>query len=356
MSEFFEIDFIEAGNSGSGDAIALRHANGDGTEFIHVVDGGYTDDGDKLADHIKKYYGNASYIDHVVLTHPDGDHAAGVKKVLENFEIGVLLMNRPLNHIEALVPLFKYEYTEAGLIQRLKNDFPHTADLEKIAEEQNIEIRDAFQGDYIGRFLVLAPSRERYIQLVVDSEKTPEAERKAAFEGSIFEKMIQAVKNIVAEWGQENLKGDTEGTSSENEMSIVRIAELWEEKILLTGDAGVNALMEAYVYATGLGVQLPGINRFQVPHHGSRRNVSSDVLDLWLGARLGSQSENPGYTAIISANQKDKDHPRKAVVRALIHRGAKVVQTTGVTCSHHGGPDRGWSGATPLTYPTEMEE
>lgn len=358
MTKFFEIDFLQVGEKGSGDAIGIRYADDDDIEYVHVIDGGYSDDGEKLVDHIKKYYGNPSFIDHVVLTHPDGDHAAGLKTVLEEFSVGVLWMNRPWKHIQNLLPLFDYEYTETGLTQRLKKDFPFTADLEKIAEENDVEIQNAFQGDEIGKFTVLAPSQERYVQLIVESEKTPEAERKALIEGSIFQRTYVVLKNIIALWGEENLKGDTEGTSAENESSIVQFAELCDEKILMTGDAGVETLEEAYDFAVSMGVPLPGIDRFDVPHHGSRRNLSVDILDKWLGPKLDAESDDSAIHAIVSANPNDKNHPKKAVVRALIHRGAKVVQTTnGTIRTSKNAPDReGWSAATRWVYPSDMEE
>lgn len=357
MAKFFEIDFLEAGDKGSGDAIAIRYADESDIEYVHIVDGGYTDDGDKLTAHIKEYYGNPDFIDHVVLTHPDGDHASGLKTVLEEFTVGTLWMNRPWNHVHELIPLFEYDYTEAGLIQRLKKDFPHTAALEAIAETKGIETKDAFQGSQIGEFTVLAPSFDRYIELVVDSEKTPEPERKAAMEGSLFERAVAVFKSIAAQWGDENLKGDIEGTSAENEMSIVQFSELCDKKILLTGDAGVRALDEAYEYAMSLGVALPGIDRLDVPHHGSRRNLSSDILDKWLGPKLTAESENPPIHAIVSANRNDKEHPKKAVVRALIHRGAKVVKTKGTLRTSKNAPDReGWSPAPATPYPTDTEE
>ena len=357
MAEFFEIDFLEAGTKSSGDAIALRYQDG-GLDYIHVVDGGYTDDGDRLIEHIKTYYGNPGFVDNVILTHPDGDHAAGLTSVLEEFNVGKLWMNRPWNHLEALMPRFKYEYTEAGLERRLKKDFPHTASLEKTAEEQEIEIRDVFQGARIGVFTVLAPSRERYLDLVVESDKTPEPLRAAAIMGMVYDRVIELLKRATAVWGEENLKGETEGTSPENESSVVQFANLCEKKILLTGDAGVEALNEAYDYAIAAGIDVsPWIDRFDVPHHGSRRNVSSEVLDRWLGAKLAKQAENPLFTAVISANTNDEEHPRKAVVRALIHRGAKVVQTDGTIRSHCGAPARtGWSGVEPLDYPEDQEE
>ena len=354
MTEFFEIDFLEAGDKGSGDAITLRYR--DGCDYIHVVDGGYTNDGDKIVEHIRKYYDNATFIDHVVLTHPDGDHATGLKKVLEEFRIGALWMNRPWEHIAELLPRFNYSYTEDGLIRRLKKDFPHTAELEEIAKSKGIGIKQAFQGANIGEFIVLAPSFNRYIDLIVESDKTPEPERQAAIEGRFFERVVVFIRSLAANWGEENLKGVSEGTSQENESSIVQFAELCGKKILLTGDAGVEALDEAYDYALRLRIQLPGIDRFDVPHHGSRRNLSSDVLDKWLGPKLSSESRLPLCTAIISANRNDSEHPKKAVIRALIHRGAKVFQTEGTLYWFQNAPDRGWGSAAALEYPTDMEE
>ena len=355
MTDYFELDFIEAGEKGSGDAICIRYSIS-GVVYIHVVDGGYANDGSKIVKHIRNYYNEEKRIDSVVLTHPDGDHASGLKQVLEEFDVGSLWMNRPWEHLEQLMPRFDYNYTERGLRQRLRNDFPHTADLEDIALERGIKIRNAFQGDRIGTFTVLAPTMNRYLDLVVESEKTPEPERKATIEGTVYERSVAVVKSILSVWGQESLKGATDGTSSENESSIIQFTELCDERILLTGDAGINALDEAYRYAIQCGVKLPGIDRFHVPHHGSRRNVSSEILDNWLGPKLQEGSPGDKFTAIISANRNDNEHPKKAVVRALIHRGAKVVQTNDITCSHKNGADRGWSVATPLTYPTDMEE
>lgn len=356
MTQFFEIDFLEAGDRGSGDAIALRYRDDGGQDYIHVVDGGYTADGQKIVAHIKKYYENATHIDHVVLTHPDGDHSAGLKTVLQDFTIGTLWMNRPWVHIAELLPRFHYEYKEQGLIRRLRRDFRNTAELEAIAVEQEITIRSVFQGDRIGAFCVLAPSRSRYLDCVVESEKTPEPERAARIAGQIFEHVVKVLRSFSALWGEENLKGDAEGTSPENESSIVQFADLCDQKILLTGDAGVQALSEGYQYLVQRGVDLPGIDRLQVPHHGSRRNLSSDVLDAWLGEKLPQRSTNNKFTAIISANQNDKAHPKKAVVRALIHRGARVYQTNGVLHTFSNAPSRGWSAATELEYPEEMEE
>jgi beta-lactamase superfamily II metal-dependent hydrolase len=168
---------------------------------------------------------------------------------------------------------------------------------------------------------------------------------------------VKVVSLIKAAWGVEVFS--PEETSAENEMSIVQYANIRGVRILLTADAGRTALSEAADYAPYVGLALPGIDRFQVPHHGSRRNVSSEVLDRWLGLRLASRPPNgqEKLTAVISSAKMDNDHPRKAVVRALIHRGARVLSTEGLdTCTGHNAPARGWVAAVPLSYPEDQED
>ncbi len=51
MTDFVEIDFLEAGNEKSGDAITVRHSVG-GEDSIYVIDGGYLDGGDRVVQRI----------------------------------------------------------------------------------------------------------------------------------------------------------------------------------------------------------------------------------------------------------------------------------------------------------------
>lgn len=348
MSDFIEIDFIEAGESKSGDAIAIRH-RADNVDRIYVVDGGYAEDGKKLVNLIRERYGNPSLIDHVVLTHSDADHASGLQQVLEEFQVGYLWMNRPWVHVDDLKPMFQRYQDRERLIVRLRQVYPKVAELEELAIDNRITICDAFQGDTIGVFTVLSPHRTTYLERVVESEKTP-------VPALGIRALLREIASFAA-WGEEKLKGDTEGTSPENETSIVQFADACGKKVLLTGDAGVRALTEAHQAAWQMGKAIHPLDWFQVPHHGSRRNLSSDVLDAWLGSRLKGPGQNTAQLGIVSANQKDEEHPKKAVVRALIHRGRSVFQTDGtLNVRSSGAPNRGWSTATPLDYPQDQED
>ena len=347
MTDFIEIDFLEAGERGSGDAIAIRRRF-NGGDWIYVVDGGYTEDGPKLVDHIRNYYGRHYYINHLVLTHSDIDHASGLAGVLREIRVERLWMNRPWRHVDALLPLFERYQDRNRLVARLKSAFPKVAELEEIAAARGVEIRDAFAGDVIGDFTVLSPRRTTYLLLIVESDKTPVPARGLA--------ALLADSATPAAWGEENLKGDSEGTSADNETSIVQFANVCGTKILLTGDAGVRALAEAHHAAHQMRILAWPLDWFQVPHHGSRRNLSSHVLDNWLGPRLPGPAQWPALRAVVSANRNDRDHPKKAVVRALVHRGRIVLQTAGTLrmCSS-GAPSRGWTAARPLDYPLDQE-
>lgn len=173
MADSIELDFLAVETSKSGDAIGVRYEL-NGRTRIHVVDGGYLETGDRLVEHIAEHYGT-SKVDSVVLTHPDSDHANGLRKVLERCEVGELWMHRPWLYAEELLPRFETYNSADALRSRLRKLYPGPAALEDLALEKGIPIRDPFQGAYIGDFLVLAPTRARYLDLVVASERTPEA-------------------------------------------------------------------------------------------------------------------------------------------------------------------------------------
>ena len=359
MVDFFEIDFLDVEAKKSGDAIPLRYSI-NGNLRIHVTDGGFQNTGDSLIKHINKYYGNPSYINSVVVTHPDGDHAGGLRKLFGTYVIGELWMLRPWLYADELIDRFSRFTSVDNLKKRLKELYPNLVALEDLAKEYEVPIYEPFQGASIGHFTVMAPTKSRYLDLVVESDKTPEAvkQEQTLFVEAAGRLFAKAIEFIRAMWGQESFPEDD--TSAENNMSVIQYANLCGKKILLTGDAGRAALEEAANYAPYVGLVLPGIDRIQVPHHGSRHNVSTEILDRWLGSRLATKPKESfcTFTAIVSAAKADDDHPRKSVIRAFIHRGGKVISTEGASKrTGHNVPDReGWVAAEPVPYPEEQEE
>jgi beta-lactamase superfamily II metal-dependent hydrolase len=361
MADFYEIDFLEVHTAKSGDAIALRYER-NGEQLIHVVDAGYASTAEKLIQHIENYFGGSDVIiDHLVVTHPDWDHAGGVPEIIEKMNVACVWMLRPWKYASQLIHRFPTYSSVTALENKLRAAYPYIADVEKAADKKHIPIFEPFQGKTIGAFAVLAPSQARYFDLIVASDKTPDGEKSlgemlgaaADAAGQIVKKAVNFIKSV---WGAETFS--TEETSVENEMSVIQYALLSGHKIVLTGDAGRAGLKEAADYAPTAGLFLPGLTRFQVPHHGGRRNVSTELLDRWLGAPLDKPAETPLFTAVISAASEDEDHPRKSVVRAIHHRGGKVVTTEqgAVSMFENRPSSRGWGKAIGTPYPDEQEE
>ena len=97
-----EIDFLPVGeNSKSGDAITIRFGNCENGKWtkqtIFVIDGGTSASGDAIIEHVENVY-KSNKINRVFLTHPDGDHASGLRNVLENMKVDKLWMHCPWNH------------------------------------------------------------------------------------------------------------------------------------------------------------------------------------------------------------------------------------------------------------------
>lgn len=362
MADFFQIDFLDVETDSSGDSIALRYEIA-GQQMVHLVDGGYQVTGPKIVEHINTYYGT-NRIDHLVVTHCDQDHTGGLAHVLETMKVGALWMLRPWLYAEELLPRFVTYNDASRLRSRLRSIYAKLVALEEAAIACGVPIYDPFQGQSIGAFVVLAPSRARYLDLIVASERTPESVGAAELTDAdrrywlLKALMKKAVTLVVSAWNHELFS--TEETSAENEMSVVQTALLSTKRVVLTGDAGRGALTEAADFAPLAGLHLPGVDRMQIPHHGSRRNVSTALLDRWLGQRFPSQLPvgQERSTAIVSSAKADEKHPRKAVVRAFMHRGAQVVATESRTICISGGepPDRGWGAVAGEVYPTIQEE
>ena len=359
MKNFYEIDFLEV-SPRSGDAITIRYSR-DNIISIHVVDAGFQKDGEMVVEHIKKYYNDPKFVDHVVATHNDRDHCGGLKEVLKYFEIGSLWMLRPWIYAEHLLPFFRNYNSSDRLASKLRDTYSNLAVLEEICLTKGVMICEPFFGKNIGEFKVLSPSFDLFGEMVLESEKTPP--HVEANSVSIIHSSLKGVVNWVkAEWGQEHFPEN--GTSCENEMSIVQWANFNGIDIILTGDAGRKALTDVVANSGYAGLKLPlhDGSKIQVPHHGSRRNVSTNLLDDLLGTRLPTRisSENTKVSAYVCAAGKDKEHPKNAVVRGFMHRGAKVITTKNCRCiwthSSNAPARAGFSDAIPESYPEVFEE
>ncbi|MEQ9875518.1 ComEC/Rec2 family competence protein [Pectobacterium brasiliense] len=361
MIEDYDLDFLSVGDKTSGDAIFVRTMDSIQGINITLIDGGYSGTANNIKEFLSKWYGTNT-IDNMVLTHGDKDHISGLIKIIDEGDIEVkrLWAIFPWDYAQELIDgnYFENRNSVTWLSHELKRLFPSLKELEDLAKENRIPISTPFAGCFIGAFEILSPSKEFYLDNIASSARTAEESEfryygRGLFE-SVFAKAIDLTTSL-KEWGYE--KFSNENTSPENNNSLVQFATLGSERILLTGDAGVEAIGLALNRISNR--KIPVADIFQVPHHGSRRNLSSELLDAIIGEKFVTQREAEAaetITAVISAGKNDSNHPRKAVVRALYHRGAKIFDTKSGGF-HKGTSTRGtWVKAVRLSYPSDIEE
>lgn len=355
VEEGYEIDFLPVGEGEkSGDAIAMRITK-NGKTKIYVIDGGTQASGKALVEHIQKYYGT-DQVDYLISTHPDADHISGLKVVLEKLKVKELWMHKPWEHAPQI---FKYikdgRVTPYSLSKRIESVVKLAVEVEKIATEKGVEICEPFQGVKIGSyFTVLSPGESWYNELLKEFDGMPPSRSSSANESLKFSNRSDVVYE---NWDRDTLdeKGET---SARNESSVVLLCILPDDKrVLFTGDAGIRALTKAYYYASVRGYDLKKCSFIQMPHHGSRRNVSPPLLDKLLGPIL-KEGYQTTKTCFVSASGGSPKHPSLSVVNAFIRRGVKVVATMGKAICYHSGDIRrdGWGPVSSLPFSSRIEK
>lgn len=346
MSKSLQIDFL-AVNSGekSGDAIAFRYGDfsSRATQKVIVIDGGTLNAGAELAKLIETHYGT-THVDLVICTHPDADHASGLREILRLCSVGELWLHKPWDHSEHICHLFHDgRITDNSLSERLKDAYNFAHELQQIAEEKDIDVREPFAGREFdnGAILVLGPDVDYYRELVPNFARSPEAK-------SLLEKAFSTLAAKATNWIEETFNietlDDSGTTSSENLSSAVILLTFEREKFLFTGDAGMESLHKVLAYAEANNIDLSKVSFMQAPHHGSKRNISPAILDAI-----------KCDTAFISASKESDKHPSKKVINAFIRRGTKVYSTEGNGLLHFRNANRGWGAATqhPFYYQVE---
>jgi beta-lactamase superfamily II metal-dependent hydrolase len=357
MPNALEIDFIPVGeNSKSGDAIGIRFGDYEsGTwknQTVIVIDGGNADSGATLVNHINEVY-KTNKVDRAILTHPDGDHASGLRTVVEECEVGKIWMHRPWNHWSDLKDSIKDgRITRSSFGERLKNAYQFAFDIEQIAKRKGIEIFAPHQGNYFHikdeKILsILGPGKDFYLSLIKASDKTPHMGIAEGLSKSFAEvEKITAYEDMTME--TEHLSDQDEETSSENNMSLILYLTVAGRKVLFTGDAGTMGLYKAIHYALEKQIDLKILDRFQVPHHGSRHNISKGILKYIHAPNAWISCAKKGAPV----------HPSKIVTNALRRRGIVPLETKGSLLTHHTSnvPMRaGYSEAVPIPFYNMVE-
>lgn len=366
-----EIEFLPVGDGCKpGDAIVVRYGDASAYEIM-VIDGGNLDSGKAIVSHIRKYFGYDAVVTHAVVTHPDADHASGMREVLDGPTVKNLWLHKPWEFAEASRPYFlDKRWTDQGLTQFIRKEYDIVSELVETAEKKKIPVVQPFAGMHIGPFQVVSPFQGVYPYFMPQFDRTPDPDQ-AAIEAAGFwigkppgafatflEKAAAKVQKWIDEsWENERLK-DGGRTSASNETSVVLYGDFGPgRRVLLSGDTGIWGLNMVKCFAQKNGLALQDFMLVQVPHHGSRRNVGPTILNEILGPI--KPKDTPAHSqAYVSAPKDDDTHPRKMVLNAFIRRGYGVAATQGRKIILWGGfprrPDYG--GLDNLPFSPNVED
>jgi beta-lactamase superfamily II metal-dependent hydrolase len=304
-----EVDMLSLGDA---DSILVTGWNFGVPERV-LIDGGNKGD----APTVKAFLAQrgVTYLNHVVCTHPHDDHAGGLVDLLNDptFLFGTFWMHLPWNHVDVHAVIAALQKTTAKRVAKLLRE-----SLEKqIALVKGLESRkkvpaEPFTGQRIGFLTVCGPTKEFYKALVAEFT---DLNRLAGFEQSLSAHERQATlekfREIVQPEAEDESTLGGEPTEPENDSSVVLATNVVKDVLLFTGDAGVPALeMVRHQYPI-----LRNCHWMQIPHHGSRRNLTEDLIAWFRPA-----------TAFISAKGED-GHPRVKVVNAFKRLGTTVYST-----------------------------
>jgi beta-lactamase superfamily II metal-dependent hydrolase len=289
------------------DVIFIRHYV-DNIPYIVLIDAGNVNDWQKIKDHLKKYYGTTT-IDLAVCTHSDNDHIGGFFGLLDDDEVTILefWLIDPAHYLDEND--IKYYRTKESATNAVRQIFnkpnDNSQNLIDILEEQSIDFISVISG-YEHEVLplkVVAPSDDYYGEIVKNMVEDYGCAK--VYEEADTTQYDDA-EQMSVDSAKSSIDNCNDDTSPYNQSSIVILYEPEiNKKILFTGDATCTSLIQM----TKDYPEIADIDLLKVPHHGSKHNLSSAIIDIL----------NP-KTSYISAKGTRK-HPSVAIVNYLSKYG-----------------------------------
>ncbi|RJQ35155.1 MBL fold metallo-hydrolase [Candidatus Parcubacteria bacterium] len=287
-----------------GDAILVELRDGANRGLTLIVDGGCAEQGVKVLPYLQTHHAANAKV--VVSTHSDNDHIGGLADIIAATRPARVYMNDP-----------RFFQNEASIIERARRE---------LAVEQLERLRAAFERmDGVRTAAAAIPTDVYWVfagpnpiltwgqwNIYAVGPTTAHFDDVWFTEGTLAGLYSNDSEEAVEQTRRSGrgLIDDGTDTSGMNNTSIMLLIEGPGQKVLLTGDGGMRAIREGHAIK-----DLSNLTLFDVPHHGSRRNVDTAILEL-LRPRV----------AYISSPGTPK-HPRRAVVRKLQHVGSVVYST-----------------------------
>jgi beta-lactamase superfamily II metal-dependent hydrolase len=323
-------------NLGNADSIFVRHwHNGVPTNIL--IDGGWRRSADQVEEFLSDRAAetNVNTIHHLICTHSDDDHASGLVELVEreSFPIGKAWVHDASATSTLLSESWVRTMQRIGAARTLRRIEESEKTRQALVEalwDRDIEPKSPFAGTAIGPMVVLGPTQEFYttqMERLLDESVLRRLE--ARFRSREVNKLMEVVESkeqtrvrLQKEDNEKKLGGAP--TSPVNEVSTVLALPWCDFKgthiHLFTGDVGREGLDDVLVRCEDI---LHNIRWLDVPHHGSRRSMTPEMIEF-----LAPK------TSFISGDGDGK-HPSRKLVNALKKHGE-------VYSTHYSVGSRSW--------------
>ena len=339
----FSIDMIDLGNADCN----IVWTKDQGQDYITIIDGGNPNDAKKIIAHYEKNIkpnikDNTPIL--IINTHPHKDHIGGLVDLVHYFknQIARFYYNDPTKYISedkrgGIRTLSESILYSNNKVKRIMESFKDIDNLNDVLDQYNIQPIEAFSNTILDHnlFEIVGPSKAFYLEQL---EHFSNIERmKFMSLNTLKEAEVNEVDEGLKPCSILDEKNDS---SAENLTSVLtKFTDSKGRKYLFTADAGIDS----FESTVNNGYDIKDLHICQLPHHGSRRNMSTN----WVA------SFNPTQFWV-SANGSSK-HPRKAVISCI----KKNLPNCNVYSTHKGGtkhinstiglfPKRNWTTANPL--------
>lgn len=263
---------------GDADAIVIRHYMvKDGVEkpYVIVIDAGKSDDGKKVAKHLKDNFGN-KHIDLAICTHPDSDHKDGFFDLLDDKDVTIdefWLTDPALFLTVDDIKYYKNQENARRVVREIWNkstDSSRNLIDEIINMEINVFSVSAGHSHTSLPIKVVAPDEKFYAEIVKDM-----VAKKGVKTYDKSDTLQYDVNAAVDEAEAKSVMDECTDDSPTNASSIVLLYEPEDgKKYLFAGDTTQESLQWAIdTY------HIENVDFLKVPHHGSKHNLTTPIID-----------------------------------------------------------------------------
>lgn len=281
------------------DAIVINYHDGY-RWWTAVIDAGNVGDGYKVKTFVKHKENNKCIIDYAFCTHPDKDHKGGFFELLTDSqtEIHNFVIRRPDTIMRNDNRRWLYKTGELETAAKAVYNHPTDATRNLIDEVRRYShlIEPSLGLDVVRMPLCVIGPRPKFFQEACFQMALNFAELEDETDADNY-----AEDELPTEEEAKSIMDEKKEESPTNMSSMILLFHPDGRNFLLAGDACSATLKDA---VADYPQHVPG-STLKVPHHGSKHNLTTEVIDMLKPS-----------SAVISA-KGSKKHPNRAVVHFL---------------------------------------